>query len=140
MLRISGAATDIRSFLANEATSSFPISNLPSSCSCPLPPWQYALIALASLHVLCFIINISVQCPPHVAACMLRLICSNSDHASPLSAHPCANFFCFSKLIPAPRFQLAMTPFHVPLVGWFLCFKLHHLKLAFKASDKNAIL
>ena len=63
MLRISGAATDIRSFLANEATSSFPISNLPSSCNCPLPPWQYALIALASLHVLCIIINISVQCP-----------------------------------------------------------------------------
>jgi hypothetical protein len=67
-------ANDIRSFLNFESrlTSKIDVS-LPSQCPiCPLAPWQYALIALASLHVFCFIVNVLVPTPVE-RACIIYL-------------------------------------------------------------------
>ncbi len=67
----AGCAKDIRTFLMFESTSSKFDVNLPKTC--PLKPWQIALIVLASLHVLFSAINI--------------VVCLSTSFSLPPSAH-----------------------------------------------------
>ncbi len=94
-LKSPECSDDIRSFLNLKANPSLNYEvNLPKSC--PLKPWQVAAIAVASVHVFAFVLNVAVGILYNFK--LTDFLCDiRSDSSLPQAFDLWARLLCFCK-------------------------------------------
>ena len=121
----AGCAKDIRSFLMFESTSSKFDVNLPKTC--PLKPWQIALIFCSALHLFAIVLNIAVRQPQDPTSCMRMLshvVCSGASLSQ--AADMWTRVVCAGKHILRSQLFLVLHPPNssytqqIPVAGWFV--------------------